>query len=153
MRHRGNKIFDISTHMGNVNVFLPKFFRQTLRQSSCAKFTSSKCTRKHVSLSAWHSSSEDQSTSFSIRLFDIVVLERQNGATGKGKCGSYVDLETILNILRRDVKKWLPETVRNVKNRDTNDIFRFREFCVDGLPGGGDVVIGIRRHGEWCCLE
>jgi len=62
-------------------------------------------------------------------------------------------LETILNILRGDVKERLPNSVRNVKKRNADVIFRFREFCVDSLPGGCDVVIGIRGDGEWCGLE
>jgi hypothetical protein len=68
----------------------------------------SKCTCNHVAPCAGRSSGEDQSTPLSTRFFDIVVLECQNGAAGKGECGSRVDLETILNILRRDVEEWLP---------------------------------------------
>ena len=100
--------------------------------------------------------SEQRETSrwkLSVRLFDIVVLERQNGAASKRECSRHINLETILNILRRGVKEWLPDAVRNIKKRDTDSILVLREFCVDSLPSGSDVIIRISGHGEWCSLD
>jgi len=62
-------------------------------------------------------------------------------------------LKRILNLLRRDLKERLPNTMNSIEKRDTDDVFGFREFCVDSLPDGCDVVIGIRGDGEWCGLE
>jgi len=89
----------------------------------------------------------------SIRLFDIVVLERQNDSAGEGECGSHIDLETILNILRRIIEERLPNSVRNIKQSDTDGVFRLRKFCVDSLPGGRDVIIRIGGDGERHGLE
>jgi len=75
------------------------------RKRSCAKLTSSECTRDNAAPCAGASSSKDQSTPLSIRLFDVVDLERQSGAAGKGECDSHVNLEAIPSILRRDIKK------------------------------------------------
>jgi len=119
--------------MGDANIFLSEFFRQALRQSSCAKLTSSKCTRD----SAGRSSGDDQNISLSVRFFDIVVLEHHNGASSKRECSHHINLETILNVLKRGVKEWLPDAVRNIKKRDTD---------------GSDVIIRIRWH-DWCSLD
>ena len=71
--------------MGNLNIFLSEFFCQALQQSSCAKLTSSKCTRDNIASRACRSSGEDQSTLLSTRFFDVILLECQNGAAGKGE--------------------------------------------------------------------
>jgi len=139
--------------MGNVNILSSKFFRQALGQSSYAKLTSSICTCNDIAPCARCSPGEDQHAPLSIRLFDMVVLERQNGSAGEGECSSHIDLERILNIFRRDVKERLPNSVRSIKKSDADVVFRFREFCVDSLPDRHDVFIRIRGDGEWCGLE
>ena len=126
-----------------MSIFLPKVYREALWQSSCAKLANADALVTTLScvLASCRSFGEDQSTPLSTGLFDVVILEGRNSA----ECSSRTSLKTIL---RRDVEEWLPNVVESIKKHDTGDVFRFREFYTDSLPGERDMIIGIRGHRE-----
>ena len=107
--------------MGNLNIFLSELFCQVLRQSSCAKLTSSKCTRDNIA-----SCAAVAPVKIRVPLFLL---------------GSSISFSSNA--------KMAPRVKENFKKARHG---WFRGFCVDTLPGRGDVIIRTRGHGEWCCL-
>lgn len=129
--------------MSDMNVLLPKLFRQTLRQSPRTELARRKSTSDDISPRSRRRACKNQCALLAITLLNLVLLEREDRSAGEGKRGCDACLQSVLHVLGCYVEERLPYAVPNVEYCCADCIVGFGEGFVNRGPGRRYVVVRV----------
>ena len=100
--------------MSHMNILLPKFLGQTLRQSPQTKFPSRKCASSNIAPQTCSSACENQRSSSSICRINGVILECLDCISRKGERSLDVDLQGFSDLFGCDIEERFPDPMSSV---------------------------------------
>ena len=97
-----------------MNILLPKFLSQTLRQRPQPKFPSCKCASSNIAPQTRRSACKNQRPSSSIYRINSVILECLDRISRKGKRSLHIDIQAFSDLFRCDIEERFPDLLTSV---------------------------------------